>query len=198
MKQTLLFATNNQHKVEEIQKILPPNYQIISLNEAGIHIDIEEPYNTFEENAYKKAQTIYELTNQDCFSEDSGLEVDILDGAPGVKSARYAGIEQNYQKNNDKLLIELADKQIRSARFRTVICLIMQHHTHYFEGICEGTIGYSPKGNHGFGYDPLFIPIGSHYTFAEMDITEKNKFSHRKKAFDKMIAFLESQAYGKN
>ncbi|WP_298302642.1 RdgB/HAM1 family non-canonical purine NTP pyrophosphatase [Hydrotalea sp.] len=198
MTQTLLFATNNQHKVEEIKKVVPNTYQVISLNEAGINIDIEEPYDTFEENAHKKAHTIFALTYENCFSEDTGLEVDSLDGAPGVKSARYAGIERDFQKNNEKLLLELAKKNNRNARFRTVICLIMYNHVHYFEGICEGTIALEPKGIHGFGYDPIFVPTGSNHTFAEMDITEKNQFSHRKKAFAKMIAFLESLPHGKN
>ncbi|MBY0349090.1 MAG: RdgB/HAM1 family non-canonical purine NTP pyrophosphatase [Hydrotalea flava] len=196
--QTLLFATNNQHKVEEIQKVLPAPYLVMSLLEADITIEIEEPYDTLEENAHKKAHTIFEMTRKNCFSEDTGLEVDSLEGAPGVKSARYAGIERDYKKNNEKLLQELANKNDRTARFRTVICLIMDNHVHYFEGICEGTIALAPKGIQGFGYDPIFIPKGSNHSFAEMNIAEKNKFSHRKKAIDKMVAFLESLQHEKS
>lgn len=195
MTTTLIFATNNAHKVQEIQAVLPKTFTVTSLKQAGIDITIEEPFNTLQENAFQKANTIFHLTQQHCFSEDTGLEVLSLNGAPGVKSARYAGEDQNYQKNNEKLLLAMQDKNNRIAQFRTVICLILEGKTYYFEGICEGIIALSPRGSQGFGYDPLFIPNGSTYTFAEMDILEKSKFSHRKKALDKMIAFLETYTF---
>jgi XTP/dITP diphosphohydrolase len=194
MTTSLIFATNNEHKVQEIQAVLPKTFTVTSLKLAGIHITIEEPFNTLEENAIK-AITIFQLSNQHYFSEDTGLEVVSLNGAPGVKSARYAGEEQNYHKNNEKLLLAMREKDNRCAQFRTVICLILEGKTYYFEGICEGTITLSPIGNRGFGYDPLFIPNESQYTFAEMDLVKKSKFSHRKKALDKMIAFLETYTF---
>jgi XTP/dITP diphosphohydrolase len=195
MTTTLIFATNNAHKVQEIQAVLPNTFTVTSLKQAGIDITIEEPFNTLQENAFQKANTIFQLTQQHCFSEDTGLEVVSLNGAPGVKSARYAGEDQNYQKNNEKLLLAMQNKNNLIAQFRTVICLILEGKTYYFEGICEGFITLSPRGSQGFGYDPLFIPNGSKYTFAEMDILEKSKFSHRKKALDKMIAFLETYTF---
>jgi len=195
MTTTLIFATNNAHKLKEIQAVLPKTYSVTSLKQAGINITIEEPFNTLQENAFQKANTIFQLTQQHCFSEDTGLEVVSLNGAPGVKSARYAGEDQNYQKNNEKLLLAMQNDNNRKAQFKTVICLILEGKTYYFEGICKGTIALSPRGGQGFGYDPLFIPNGSKYTFAEMDILEKSKFSHRKKALDKMIAFLETYTF---
>ena len=187
---TLIFATNNQHKVNEIRTVLNNGIHIITLKEAGINIDIPEPYDTLEENAVTKATTIHQLTQQNCFSEDTGLEVDALNGEPGVKSARYASDEKNFQKNIDKLLFNLSGKTNRDARFRTVICLIWNEQQYLFEGICEGKIIKQPKGDEGFGYDPVFIPDGSDKTFAEMTMEEKNIFSHRKKAMEKLIAFL--------
>ena len=190
---TLIFATNNQHKVNEIRTVLNNSLHIITLKEAGINIDIPEPYDTLEENAVTKATTIHELTQQNCFSEDTGLEVDALNGEPGVKSARYAGDEKNFQKNIDKLLLNLSGKAKRTARFKTVICLIWNQKQFLFEGICEGKIIEESKGNEGFGYDPVFIPNGSTKTFAEMAMEEKNIFSHRKKATEKLVAFLKKE-----
>jgi XTP/dITP diphosphohydrolase len=187
---TLIFATNNQHKVNEIRSVLNNNIHIITLKEAGINIDIPEPHDTLEDNAVEKATVIHQLTQQNCFSEDTGLEVDALNGEPGVKSARYAGDEKNFQKNIDKLLFELSGKTNRHARFRTVICLIWKEEKYLFEGICEGVIIATQKGNEGFGYDPIFVPDGSNKTFAEMTTEEKNSFSHRKKATDKLVEFL--------
>lgn len=190
MKTTLIFATNNQHKVEEIKYVIGNEFTIITLNEAGIDIDIPEPYDTLEANATEKSQTIHRLTHQNCFSEDTGLEVESLFGEPGVKSARYAGEGRNFQENIDKLLQNLLGNKNRQARFRTVISLILDEQEYFFEGICEGEIIEVQKGTNGFGYDPIFVPYGSTNSFAEMDIEEKNKFSHRQKAVSKLIQFL--------
>jgi XTP/dITP diphosphohydrolase len=186
----LIFATNNQHKVDEIRAVLSGQLEIVTLKEAGIDIDIPEPYDTLEENASGKSKTIYEMTGTDCFSEDTGLEVRSLNGEPGVKSARYAGESRSFDANIEKLLINLAGKEDRSARFRTVISLLIDGQETLFEGICSGKIIDQKKGEEGFGYDPVFIPDGSAKTFAEMDMTEKNQFSHRKKATEKLVAFL--------
>jgi len=190
MKNTLIFATNNQHKVDEIRTVLKNSFSIITLKEAGIDIDIPEPHDTLEANATEKAQTIHQLTGKDCFSEDTGLEVAVLNGEPGVKSARYAGEGRDFQQNIDKLLINLKDKPNRKARFRTIISLIMDKQEYVFEGICEGRIVDDQQGNKGFGYDPVFMPDGADKTFAEMTMEEKNAFSHRRKATDQLIAFL--------
>lgn len=186
----LIFATNNQHKVEEIRAVLAEGLEIVTLKEAGIDIDIPEPFHTLEENASAKAKTIYDLTTINCFSEDTGLEVAALNGDPGVKSARYAGDNRSFDANIDKLLINLADKTDRTAQFRTVISLIIDGNETQFEGICKGKIIESRKGGQGFGYDPVFIPEGSTKTFAKMDTKEKGIFSHRRKATDKLVAFL--------
>jgi XTP/dITP diphosphohydrolase len=186
----LIFATNNQHKVDEIRSALPDYMEVITLREAGIDIDIPEPYATLQENAAGKARTIYEMTQTSCFSEDTGLEVTALAGEPGVHSARYAGDDKLPEKNVAKLLANLKGEKNRTACFRTVICLIWQGDELFFEGQCNGTITHAPRGNLGFGYDPVFIPDGSDKTFAEMDIMEKNRFSHRKKAADMLVAFL--------
>jgi XTP/dITP diphosphohydrolase len=187
---TIVFATNNQHKVDEIRSALPKEFSIISLKEAGIDIEIPEPHETLEDNAAEKARTIHHLTNSHCFSEDTGLEVYSLDNEPGVHSARYSGEDRSFDKNIDKLLSKLNGSQERSARFRTVICLIIGRNEQFFEGICEGAIVSEKRGNSGFGYDPVFVPSGSKKTFAEMTIEEKNQYSHRKKAMDKLVAFL--------
>jgi XTP/dITP diphosphohydrolase len=186
----LIFATNNQHKVDEIRTALSGSFEIITLKEAGIDIDIPEPYDTLQENAATKAETIYQLTGTDCFSEDTGLEVYSLNNEPGVKSARYAGEARSFEQNIEKLLQKLDGSSNRKARFRTVICLIINGVQHYFEGICEGSINYQPIGRGGFGYDPVFTPEGSAMTFAEMTMEEKNRYSHRKKALDKLVTFL--------
>ncbi len=192
----LIFATNNQHKVDEIRSVIRNSLlEVTALKEAGIDIDIPEPFNTLEENASNKSRTIYELKRADpnvigCFSEDTGLEVEALNGEPGVKSARYAGDEKSFDRNIEKLLKNLEGIKNRKAKFRTVISLIIDGNETRFEGTCEGTIGYNKKGEEGFGYDPLFVPDGSVHTFAQMKIEEKNQFSHRKKATDKLIAYL--------
>ena len=186
----LIFATNNQHKIEEIRSILKNQLEIITLEEAGIRTEIPEPYDTLEENAANKSRTIYQMTGMDCFSEDTGLLVDALGGEPGVKSARYAGEECAFDANIDKLLSNLAGQQDRAARFKTVISLLIGGSETRFEGLCEGRINEEKKGTAGFGYDPVFIPAGSVKTFAEMTMEEKNKFSHRRKATEKLVTFL--------
>jgi XTP/dITP diphosphohydrolase len=192
----LIFATNNQNKVEEVRAVLGKLFNIITLKEAGIDIDIPEPHDTLEANATEKSKTIFNLTKQNCFSEDTGLEVVALNGEPGVKSARYAGEDRSFDDNIDKLLSRLQPFENRAARFRTVISLILDDKEYFFEGICPGKIIHERKGSHGFGYDPVFVPDGSDNTFAEMDMAEKNKFSHRKKAMEKLINFLNKNDLG--
>jgi XTP/dITP diphosphohydrolase len=190
---TLIFATNNENKVAEIRKVLGNLFEIVTLKEAGINIDIPEPHDTLEANATEKSSVIHQLTNKNCFSEDTGLETEALNGEPGVKSARYAGEGRSFDANIEKLLVKLEEAENRKARFRTVISLVLNEIEYQFEGICEGTILEERKGNNGFGYDPIFVPDGSKKTFAEMDTDEKNKYSHRKKAMSKMIRFLEEK-----
>lgn len=187
---TLIFATNNNNKVAEVRSILEGKFKIVSLAEAGINIDIPEPFDTIEENASEKARVIYNLTNENCFSEDTGLEVEVLNGEPGVKSARYAGEGRDFENNIDKLLSNLKNKENRSAQFKTVICIILNGEQNIFDGICKGTIIAERRGHSGFGYDPVFIPEGADKTFAEMTMDEKNIFSHRKKAIEKLTGFL--------
>jgi len=189
----LLFATNNAHKVAEIQSAIGDQIEVVSLREAGIDIEIPEPFDTLNENASEKSGTIYRLTNENCFSEDTGLEVAALGGAPGVKSARYAGDDANATRNIEKLLSALEGKENRNARFRTVISLVWEGKEYYFEGICEGNILKQASGNQGFGYDPVFQPEGADRCFAQMDSKEKNIYSHRRKAADKLVSFLKEQ-----
>ena len=186
----LIFATNNQHKVNEIQPLVGNDFELITLKDAGIDTDIPEPFDSLEENAAHKSKTIYNLTGLNCFSEDTGLEVPALNGEPGVKSARYSGEDKSFDKNIDKLLNNLDSKKDRSARFRTVISLLIDGKEIQFEGICEGHIIQNRQGNEGFGYDPVFVPSGAEITFAQMTMEEKNKFSHRRKAVDKLVNYL--------
>lgn len=190
---TIIFATNNAHKVEEVRAILEGQFQVLSLHDAGIDIDIPEPFFTLEENAREKARVINRLTGSDCFSEDTGLEVSSLDGEPGVKSARYAGEDRSMENNIEKLLSNLEEKQDRSAQFRTILCLVVNNKEIIFEGICKGFIIADRRGASGFGYDPVFVPDGSGKTFAEMTMNEKNRYSHRKKAVDQLTHFLKNQ-----
>lgn len=189
----LVFATNNQHKVEEVRHVLGNLFQIITLREAGIAIDIPEPHDSLEENAREKSMTIHKLTNSNCFSEDTGLEVEALNGEPGVKSARYAGEMNEPQRNIVKLLDKLEGIKNRKARFRTVISLILNEQEYVFTGVCPGEIAIAPSGSGGFGYDPVFIPEGESRTFAEMNTAEKSKYSHRSKAMDQLILFLQKK-----
>lgn len=190
--QQLIFATNNQHKIQEIRSIPDLGYEIISLKEAEINIDIPEPFETLEENATEKSSVIYKLTAQNCFSEDTGLEVEALNGEPGVKSARYAGDSKSFEENIQKLLSKLNGIENRKAQFRTVLSLILNGAEYQFEGICKGIILADKRGDKGFGYDPVFLPLGAKRTFSEMGMEEKNKYSHRKKAMDKLVAFLHN------
>ena len=192
MSVRIIFATNNENKVAEIRTAVGAQLHVVSLREAGIDIDIPEPWDTLEANATEKSSTIHRLTGDNCFSEDTGLEVDALNGEPGVHSARYAGKEKSFDQNIEKLLSKLQNSTDRKSRFRTVICLILEGKDYFFEGVCEGEIIKERKGNKGFGYDPVFIPTGSGKTFAEMTIDEKNEFSHRKKATDRLVTFLNN------
>ena len=175
----LVFATNNAHKLEEIRAILGDKVEILSLNDIDCHADIPETADTLQGNAALKAQYIYENYGLDCFADDTGLEVEALNGAPGIYSARYAGGEGHMQ-----------DKDNRKARFRTVICLIEDDKEHFFEGIVNGSIIRERKGGAGFGYDPVFMPDGYSETFAEMGNDEKNKISHRARAVQKLCEYL--------
>ncbi len=190
----LIFATNNQHKVDEIQAAIGGQVEVISLMQAGINVEIPEPHETLEANASEKSEAIRRLTGTNCFSEDTGLEVDALHGEPGVHSARYAGDEKSFDKNIEKLLRNLNQEANRHAQFRTVISLRLDDKEFFFEGICRGTIMRNSRGIGGFGYDPVFVPEGSQLTFAEMSMDEKNKFSHRKKAADQLVNFLRGRA----
>lgn len=194
---TLIFATNNNNKVTEIRNLISSFFEIISLKEAGIFQEIPEPFETLEENASEKSRVIFNLTGKNCFSEDTGLEVDALKGAPGVYSARYAGENASYNDNCAKLLQEMEGFSDRSARFRTVISLIINGEETKFEGICEGMITTDATGNQGFGYDPVFIPKGATTTFAAMNLNEKQKYSHRAKAVEKLIVYLNRQYVNK-
>jgi XTP/dITP diphosphohydrolase len=189
-KKTLIFATNNQHKVAEIKFALNNQFDIVTLKEAGITIDIPEPHDTFEANASEKSTTIFRLTQKDCFGEDTGLQVECLNGEPGVKSARYAGDGGDFKENIEKLLHNMEGCTNRNAQFKTVIALVLKGKEYFFEGICTGTITKFPIGSNGFGYDSVFVPSGANITFAEMSLIEKSAFSHRKKALDKLISFL--------
>lgn len=189
----IIFATNNQYKVQEIKAALPAGLEIFSLQEAGIFIDIPEPHDTLEKNAVEKATVIYALTKESCFSEDTGLEVTALNGAPGVRSARFAGDGATSQQNIETLMGFLKSPD-RSARFRTVICLMLDGRQYLFEGVCNGAITREQSGSGGFGYDSIFIPDGAAKTFAQMTVSEKNNYSHRRKAVDKLVAFLNGMA----
>jgi len=189
----LLFATNNSHKIKEISQVLDPSlYRIIGLKEAGIDIDVDETGSTLEENALLKVRALVGNGYRNIFSEDTGLEVKALDGAPGVNTARYAGPTRDAQKNMSLLLQNLEGKVSRSAQFRTVIALIFNEMEVLFEGIIEGEISPIPKGNNGFGYDPIFIPKGYEHTFGELGDEIKLPISHRTRAFEKMVAFLNA------
>ncbi len=186
----LIFATNNQNKIDEIKTSLTAGLEMVTLKEAGINIEIAEPFDTLEENAREKATVIFNITQQNCFSEDTGLEVNALDGEPGVKSARYAGDETDNKKNIALLLKNMEGKEERSAQFKTVICLLLNNEEYLFTGICKGRINKEEKGSKGFGYDAVFTPDGADKTFAEMNMDEKNIYSHRKKALVQLIKFL--------
>jgi XTP/dITP diphosphohydrolase len=186
----LIFATSNQNKVLEIQKILPKKFNIKSLKDLNYFEDVPENETTIEGNAIFKAKYIYEKFNINVFADDTGLEVEALNGEPGVHSARYAGTTRNSEKNIKKLLKNLKNIKNRNARFKTVIALIINNKLHIFSGIVEGYILDSPKGNNGFGYDPIFCPNGFDKSFAELTLKEKNLISHRSFAMKKLIDFI--------
>lgn len=191
---TLVFATNNKNKVKEIRAMLGAAFNIITLEEAGIDIDIPEPHHTLEENASEKSRTIFNMTGQDCFGEDTGLEVEALNGAPGVVSARYAGEQKSSADNIEKVLQEMQGQPNRQAQFRAVISLIWKGKEYQFEGVCPGTILTETQGGEGFGYDPIFQPAGADRSFATMTMAEKNQYSHRAKATRKLIDWLQANA----
>jgi XTP/dITP diphosphohydrolase len=189
----LVFASANENKVKEVEYKLGGNLRLQSLHSIGCMEDIPETGQTLEENARMKARYVWDNYHVDCFADDTGLEVDALDGAPGVVSARYAGDQRNSSDNMDLLLANLAGKNHRSAQFRTVICLIQGGVEYLFEGVVRGEIMDQRKGSDGFGYDPVFCPEGMSRTFAEMTMDEKNTISHRGRAIAKLAQFLANQ-----
>jgi len=191
----LIFATHNSNKAFEIQKLLPKDFQVLTLDDIDFQDEIPENESTIEANSAFKAQFIFNKFNLNCFADDTGLEIEVLNGKPGVHSARYAGEEKNADSNMNLVLKELYQISNRKARFKTVITLIINGEQLQFEGIVNGTIIDEKRGSNGFGYDPIFIPEDESKTFAEMNLNEKNKFSHRARAFEKMIAFLKSNSF---
>jgi len=188
----LVFATNNKHKLNELSKLVGDEFHLLSLKDINCFDDIPETADTLEGNAAIKAQYVWEKFGLNCFADDTGFEVDALNGKPGVYSARYAGEDQDSEANLSKVLEELTGNSNRKARFRTVICLIIEGKEYYFEGIVNGNLLIERQGKEGFGYDPIFVPVGYEKTFAEMDMEVKNKISHRGIATEKLIAFLKS------
>ncbi len=188
----LIFASNNQHKVEEIQAIAGKEIKLKSLNDIGCFDEIPETGDTFAANAGQKSHYIFDRYHLDCFADDSGLEIDALNGEPGVNSAWYSG-SRDFEKNMQLVLDRLAASTNRKARFKTVVSLILRGREYLFEGTVEGTITRERSGSQGFGYDPIFQPDGYDVTFAEMDIDEKNRISHRAKAMEKLLAFLKAK-----
>jgi|TARA_B110000240_G_C13469181_1_gene440137 XTP/dITP diphosphohydrolase len=186
----LVFATNNLNKLKEVQEMLPNSIEILSLKDINCFDEIDETETTLEGNARLKASYITEKFGYNCFADDTGLEVTVLDGKPGVYSARFAGQPSNSENNMQKLLYELKEKENRKAQFRTAICLNLDGKQFLFEGVCKGEILTKKQGIEGFGYDPIFLPKGSHQSFATMQRNEKNKISHRGLAIEKLVTFL--------
>lgn len=189
----IVFATNNAHKLHEVQNMVPPQFKLLSLDDVKIDEDIPEEQATLEGNAIQKARYIYDKLNINVFADDTGLEIEALNGEPGVYSARYAGEEKSAQNNMQLVLDKLDGKENRKAQFRTVICLIYKNKEHLFEGIVKGEMLSKKTGNEGFGYDPIFKPDGYDCSFAEMPLSEKNTISHRSRAIKKLINFLNTQ-----
>ena len=189
----ILFVTNNPHKLREIREIAGNDFTVMSLGDIGFVGDIPETQDSLEGNACQKSKFIYEKTKMNCFADDTGLEIDALDGRPGVYSARYAGEGCNFSDNINKILKELDEIENRKAKFRSVICLIIDGEEYLFEGRIDGTIGTERKGDTGFGYDPVFIPNGYQQTFAEMPPYLKNGVSHRGRAMLKMMKFIRKR-----
>lgn len=190
---SLCFATNNPHKLAEVRALLPIDFELLSLKDVGCELELPEEQNTLEGNARQKAMYVKKHFGVSCFADDTGLEVEALNGAPGVYSARYAGPEKNDQANCTKLLQALEGNENRSARFRTVICLMQDHQTYYFKGQVNGTILHQFKGTMGFGYDPIFMPEGEQLTFAQMNPSQKNLLSHRGRAVKALVEFLQGE-----
>lgn len=189
----LVFATNNKHKLEEVKGLLSKDIEVLTLNEINCHEDIEETAETLEGNAKLKSDHVKIHYGFDCFADDTGLEVEALNGAPGVYSARYAGEEATFEDNVQKILGAMKGVENRKARFRTVISLYLNNKQLFFEGICDGFIEEAVSGTKGFGYDPVFRPKGADKTFAEMDLNEKGLISHRGLAVKKLVEYLKSQ-----
>jgi len=189
----LVFATNNLHKLQEIKEILIDQFEVVSLKEMNFFDEIEEPYETLHKNALQKARVVHQFCGLDVFSDDTGLEVEALNGAPGVYSARYAGVNCSFQDNVKKLLKALNSEENRKAKFRTVIALILNNKEYTFDGVVEGEITKEQSGSEGFGYDPIFKPEGFETTFAEMTSEAKNKISHRGRAVQKLATFLKTK-----
>lgn len=190
---SLIFATNNKHKLEEIAHLTEGIIEVKGLSQVGIAEEIPETHETLIENAIEKATFIHEKYGFDCFADDTGLEIDVLDGRPGVYSARYAGENCTFEDNVNKVLSEMGDTKNRKARFRTIIALIQNGKTHTFEGFVDGQIIKDKKGVKGFGYDPVFVPEGYEQTFAEMDLELKNTISHRARALQKFLTYLKEK-----
>ncbi len=197
-KLKLVFATNNINKVREIEKLLPSQVELLSLKDIGCEEDIPETADTIEGNALQKAQYVKQNYGYDCFADDTGLEVEALNGEPGIYSARYAGEAKDSEANMQKLLQELEGKTNRRARFKTVIALILDNREYSFPGICEGEIISEKRGIQGFGYDPVFKPEGFQHTFAEMNLDEKSKISHRARATRKLTDFFRENYDNRN
>jgi len=189
----LVFATNNLNKIKEIQQLIPSDITLLSLKDIGCTEDIPETQDTILGNAIEKANYIKQHYGYDCFADDTGLEVETLNGAPGVFSARYAGEQRNANDNMEKLLNNLQDKTNRNAQFKTVIALILNGQPHTFTGICKGSITTEKKGHQGFGYDPIFKPNNYKQTFAEMNLELKNQIGHRGKAIRQLVDFLSKK-----
>ena len=189
----LVFATNNKHKLWEVQDLLPIGIEVLTLNDIGCKEEIEETAETLEGNAKIKSDHVKDNYGFDCFADDTGLEVSALNGAPGVYSARYAGENATFDDNVNKMLSELQGLKNREARFRTVVSLYWKDKQYFFEGVCDGRIEEKKSGDQGFGYDPIFTPKGHQKTFAEMSSEEKGKISHRGKAIQKLVSFFEDK-----
>lgn len=190
----LVFATANQNKAKEIQLLIPNSIEILSLNDINCQEEIPETQATIEGNAAQKAFYVYDKYSQNCFADDTGLEIDALDGQPGVLSARYAGEAKNANNNMDKVLLEMKGIENRKARFKTVISLVISGKELQFEGVVNGAILNEKRGSSGFGYDPIFLPDGGSKSFAEMELSEKNRISHRAIAVNKLVEYLKTLA----
>lgn len=186
----LVFCTNNKHKLSEVAQIIGGKINYMTLDDIHFYDEIPEPYETLEENSFTKANQVFQFSGKNCFAEDTGLFIEALNGEPGVYSARYAGEPSDAEKNILKVLDQLQGITNRSAFFKTIITLILDGISHQFEGVCKGSIALQKMGEHGFGYDPVFIPEGASKSFAQQSADEKNAISHRRNAFEKMAKFL--------